>query len=60
VTNGDGSVTIRLFVQNPGESGYTKVLEARDTSSPITGAGYMGLRTDFMDVEFDNMKATRL
>lgn len=59
VTNTDGSVTVRFYVKKPGESGFTKVLEAKDTS-PITGSGHVGIRTDFMDVEFDNFKATKL
>lgn len=60
VTNTDGSVTIRFYVKKPGESGFTKVLEAIDSTSPITGSGYVGLRTDFMDVEFDDFKATKI
>jgi len=60
VTNNDGSVSIRLFLRKPGESGFTNVLEAKDASSPITGSGYMGIRTDFMDVEFDDVKATKI
>lgn len=60
VTNADGSVTIRLYVKNPSASTYTKVLEVKDSSSPIKEAGYMGIRTDFMDVEFDDFKATRI
>lgn len=60
VTNSDGSVTVRQYVKNPGESAYTKVLEAKDSSSPITSSGYIGIRTDFMDVEFDNFRAEKM
>lgn len=60
VTNKDGSVSIRLYVKNPGETSFTKVAEARDSNSPIKSAGYIGIRTDFMDVEFDSLKAERL
>lgn len=60
VTNSDGSVTVRLFMKKEGETAFTKLLEAKDASSPITGSGYIGVRTDFMDVEFDNFKATTL
>lgn len=56
-TNSDGSVTVRLLMKKVGETSFTKLLEAKDASSPITGAGYTGIRTDFMDVEFDNFKA---
>ena len=60
VTNSDGSVTVLQYVKNPGESTYTKILEAHDSSSPITSSGYVGIRTDFMDVEFENFKAIAL
>jgi len=60
VTNSDGSVSIRFYVKKPGETAFTKVLEAKDSSNPITGSGYVGVRTDFMDVEFDNFKAVKL
>lgn len=60
VTNSDGSVTVRLFMKKAGETAFTKLLEAKDTSSPITGDGYIGIRTDFMDVEFDNVRATKI
>jgi hypothetical protein len=60
VSNSDGSVSVRLYVKKPGASEFTKILEAKDTSSPIKNAGYAGIRTDFMDVEFDDFKATRI
>jgi hypothetical protein len=60
VTNSDGSVTVRLYMKKAGESSFTKLLEAKDSSNPITGSGYVGIRTDFMDVEFDNIKATKI
>lgn len=60
VTNSDGSVSVRLYVKKPGESGFTKILDAKDSSSPIKNTGYAGIRTDFMDVEFDDFKATRI
>jgi hypothetical protein len=60
VNNSDGSVTIRLSMKKDGENAFTKLLEVKDTSSPISAAGYVGLRTDFMDVEFENLKTTKL
>lgn len=60
LTNTNGSVTIRLYIKKPGESGFTKIFDIIDSSSPITGEGYVGLRTDFMDVEFDNFKAEKI
>jgi len=60
-TNADGSVVVRLFMKRSNESTWTKLLESRDASQyggtpPITAAGYLGIRTDFMDVEFDSFR----
>lgn len=60
VTNPDGSVTIALSMKKAGESSFTQILETKDRSNPITGSGHIGLRTDFMDVEFDDVKAAEL
>ncbi|QQG38393.1 MAG: hypothetical protein HYS26_02495 [Candidatus Kaiserbacteria bacterium] len=61
-TNADGSVTVRLFMQRAGQSTWTKLLEVRDSgqyggTQPIRAAGYTGIRTDFMDVQFDTFRA---
>lgn len=60
VTNSDGSVTVRLYMKRSNENGFTKILEARDSSNPITTAGNIGIRTDFMDVSFENFRALAL
>jgi hypothetical protein len=56
VTNGNGTVTLRLAVDG------TVVLETVDDAHiggpPIRSAGFAGIRTDFMDVEFRNYSAT--
>lgn len=52
-TMGD-TVEIRLFLKREGESEWHELLVARDTNSPILGLGHAGIRTDFMDVEFDD------
>ncbi len=64
-TNIDGSVNVRLFVKR--ERGpWEKVLEASDHGSefgntpPILTPEYIGIRTDFMDVEFDNFRIERI
>jgi len=53
-TNADRSVEIALFVDgNP-------ALDVRDGGtggSPISSPGFAGIRTDFMDVEFDDYSA---
>jgi len=61
-TNTDGSVTIKLYMQN-GDGSWKLLLEARDNGSQgptITGSGFIGLRTDFMDVEFDTIRVEKI
>jgi len=65
VTNADGSVSVRLYLQRQGEATWTKVLEARDSGTfggtpPITGKRFVGVRTDFMDVLFGTFRADAL
>jgi len=65
-TNSDGSVTVALYMQLPsGQGTWTKLLEATDSgqyggTAPIVGPGYAGIRTDFMDVHFDNYRISAL
>jgi hypothetical protein len=61
VTNADGSVTLTLFMMLPGSTSWGKLLSAADTGQyagtpAILGPGYAGIRTDFMDVEFNNFR----
>ena len=55
-TNGDGSVTVDLSVDG------TLTLEAVDNGHlggpPLREAGFVGIRTDFMDVDFRNYNAS--
>jgi len=65
ITNNDGSVTLRLFMHRENEEMWELLLSARDEGEfggtpPITGPGHLGIRTDFMDVEFDDFRAERL
>ena len=60
ITNADESVTIRLFMQRQ-DGTWKKLLEVRDSGGyggtpPISGSGYMGIRTDFMDVQIDSIR----
>lgn len=55
-----GAVEIRLYMKRAGETAWTELLSVRDTSNPILGLGHLGLRTDFMDVEFDDFRAERI
>lgn len=64
VNNADGSVTVRLYRQL-GDGSWKKLLEAKDSgqfagTAPITESGYLGIRTDFMDVALDSFRAENL
>jgi hypothetical protein len=65
-TNSDSSVSVTLSMMNPADSGaWQQLLFVTDSGSyggtaPITGARYVGIRTDFMDVKFDNFLAQSL
>jgi hypothetical protein len=56
----DGSVRIRLYIDKGWKGQWTLVAEAIDDGTqygpPITAAGYGGIRTDFMDVMFENYR----
>lgn len=65
ITNANGSVTVNLYLTKPGQTTPVKILTSTDSgqygaTAPITGANYIGIRTDFMDVSFDNFKANKL
>lgn len=63
ITNADSTVTIKLFT-DIGKTGiWTLVLEAHDDNTHgqvIHSEGYTGIRTDFMDVLFDDYKNTAI
>lgn len=65
IANGDGSVTVRLFLQRTGGS-WQKILEAKDdgkkygNTPAIQSLARTGIRTDFMDVTFDSFKVEAL
>ncbi|MHB8660413.1 MAG: hypothetical protein ACYC75_00520 [Minisyncoccota bacterium] len=64
ITNSDGSVSITLFMQREDDSSWTKLLSARDHdhvfggTPPLTASSVDGIRTDFMDVLFKNVRIT--
>ena len=61
INNSDGSVSIKLYMDQ-GKTGQWKlVAEAKDTSpGTLKDVGFGGIRTDFMDVEFDNFRQTAI
>lgn len=61
ITNSDDSVTINLYTDEKRSGEWTLVLNAVDDNqsyggSAILSEGYGGIRTDFMNVEFDDYK----
>jgi hypothetical protein len=61
----DGSVGIKLFLDRKTDGNWEMVAEAKDDGKKFGGAsikdaGYAGIRTDFMDVEFDDYKIEEL
>ncbi|HZX50020.1 MAG TPA: hypothetical protein VFE94_02600 [Candidatus Paceibacterota bacterium] len=64
-SNEDGSVLIRLLLDEEGNGSWQTALEARDEGSqyggdPIRGEGHGGMRSDFMDMEFRDYKVEPL
>ncbi len=65
-TNADNSVTITLSMLRQGQTTWTQLLTTTDTgknfgSTPaITGLFLAGIRTDFMDVQFENFRIDSL
>jgi len=65
VENVAAGVSIRVELDDPNlGAGWTPIVEAEDSGqyggAPITAPGHAGIRTDFMDVEFDGYEALDL
>lgn len=63
--NQDGAVSIKLYVDNGRTGNWVLAAEATDDGksyggAAITQSGYAGIRTDFMDVLFDDYKLSNL
>lgn len=64
-TEADGSVLIKVFLDRNKSGNWDLVAEAVDDGKrygdqAIIDTGYAGIRTDFMDVEFDNYRIEEL
>lgn len=64
-TNTDGTVNIKVYVDNGKTGDWVLAAEATDDGKSSGGAailneGYAGIRTDFMDVEFDDFRMITL
>ena len=65
VTNIDESVSVRLYMQDKEPGKWKLLVSARDNSQhedtkPIVGANPIGIRTDFMDVQFRDIVMEKL
>ncbi|MDO8509231.1 MAG: hypothetical protein Q7S27_06145 [Nanoarchaeota archaeon] len=64
VTNLNGKVNIKLYLDKGWTGTWALVLDVTDGSlsskSPLLNEGYAGIRTDFMDVEFDNYRLIKV
>jgi hypothetical protein len=59
----DGTVQIRLYIDMDWKNTWHLIAEAIDRGqdgAPITDSGHSGIRTDFMDVSFENFHITSL
>ncbi len=65
ITNSDNTVTINLYLDEGRTGNWQLALSAIDDGKSyggdaITKAGYAGIRTDFMDAQFDDYKISAL
>ena len=63
-TNSDNTISIKLFIDKENNGNWQLALEAKDDGRSYGGAailseGYAGIRTDFMDAEFDRYQIIR-
>lgn len=59
INNTNGKVYIKLYMDKNRTGNWTLIAEAIDDGkygSPLLNEGYAGIRTDFMDVEFDDFR----
>lgn len=60
----DGGITIRLYLKRESDTDWHKLLEAtdygQDGAPAILQRGHGGIRTDFMDVEFESYRMENL
>jgi len=64
-TAANGDVTVKLFMRDAKTHAWKLLLSAKDDgqydgTAPITGTHPIGLRTDFMDVKFDDILMQKL
>ncbi len=65
VNNADGSVNLKLFINMGDKENWKLVLDVNDTvqlsgTNPLRETGNIGIRSDFMDIQFSNFLAETL
>ena len=63
IVNTNGKVNLKVYMDKNRTGTWTLIAEANDDGrygSPIINEGYAGIRTDFMDVEFDDFEMLNL
>jgi hypothetical protein len=63
ITENDGRVSVRLYIMEYGV--WEEILSAKDddttfNGTPVIPEGHLGIRTDFMDVQFQNFYAEQI
>lgn len=59
----DGSVRIQLYLDKSNSGNFTQILSVIDSGAggaPFTNKGYAGIRTDYMDVQFEDFDLRNL
>ena len=60
----DGSVRLRLYIDKGWQGSWNLIAEAVDDGvrygPALKNSGYTGIRTDFMDVDFENYRLNSL
>lgn len=59
----DGSVRIQLYLDKNNSGNFTQILSVIDSGTggaPFTNKGYAGIRTDYMDVQFEDFDLRNL
>ncbi len=54
----NGGTNIELWLDRNDSGTWERIASATDSANPITGPAYAGIRTDYMDISFDDYKLT--
>lgn len=60
ITNSAGAAVITLALDRANSGAWEQLLSFTDSTDPLLGAGSIGIRSDYMDVFFENYKVSEL